>query len=640
MNLDKQRTGEKKHANITFQQEGSSLDVDLGSTILEAARRVGIDIHAPCGGLGLCGRCRVVVIQSKDFLNSPTDAESHILSPTELNVGFRLACQCAVSAMGSLVVTVPTDSRVGHQQVVVQGFIPKFNLSPIVTRTLVRLETDDLNRTKAYSELLTSYLKKQGYQACSLTIEAMKRLPDVIHDGTKGLSIALWREREVLSIEPNDRRSRLLGFALDIGTTKLAGFLIDLESSELLASSSLPNPQISFGEDLISRVTYWSQEQAKARELQRAVIDGVNRLINDACKEAGVSKTEIYDLTVAGNTVMHHIFFGISPKYVALSPFPVAVNGSFDVRSKDLDVNVNPTAYIHALPTIAGFVGADTVAGILATEIYKSEEICMLIDIGTNAEIVVGNKDEVTCCSSPAGPAFEGRHLKHGMRSSSGAIDTVWIDPEDHSVGYKTVDNAKPRGICGSGIIDVVSQMFKTHLISRTGNFNEALDISRIRTSGKETEFVIAWHDESEGPEDITITERDVQEVLLAKAAIYSGTAVLLKRLNLTPTKVEKLFLAGAFGTYVDLTNSLIIGMYPEIPVSRARFVGNTSGSGARMVLMSSEIRLIADKIARSTKYLELATDPLFEKEFTNALWLPHKHEERFPTVMNMIEKH
>ena len=229
----------------------------------------------------------------------------------------------------------------------------------------------------------------------------------------------------------------------------------------MVATASLPNPQISFGEDLISRVTYWS-EGGKGIKLQEMIIEGVNRMIRDICKDASISPNKIYDLTVVGNTVMHHIFFGISPKYVAVSPFPVAVKTSFDLKAKDVHLNVNPAAYVHAIPPIAGFVGADIVAGIIATEIYKSQDTSMLIDIGTNAEIVIGNRERLMCCSSPAGPAFEGRHIKHGMRASTGAIETIWIDPKDYSVGYKTIEDAKPRGICGSGIIDAVAQMFKT----------------------------------------------------------------------------------------------------------------------------------------------------------------------------------
>ncbi|MFQ6135540.1 MAG: ASKHA domain-containing protein, partial [Nitrososphaerales archaeon] len=499
---------------------------------------------------------------------------------------------------GSIVVTVPPESRIGHQRMIIQGVMPRFKVSPMVVKTIVRLKkTQGLKDIGADSDRLLYVLKaQQGYAAGSISLEAMRRLPEVLREGGWVVSVVLWGGREVLSLEPRDTQDRLFGFAVDVGTTKLAGYLIDLKKGELLAAASLPNPQLSFGEDLISRITYWSEGEEKGRELQQAVVEGVNRLIKDACKDTGVSSNEIYDLTVAGNTAMHHIFFGISPRYVALSPFPVAVKTSFDVKAKDLKVEANPAAYIHALPPIAGFVGADTVAGILATEIYKSEETSMLIDIGTNAEIVIGNKEELTCCSSPAGPAFEGRHIKHGMRASSGAIETIWIDPEDYSVGYKTVDDAKPRGICGSGIIDAVAQMFKTGVIGRTGRFNRTINVPRVRAPGRETEFVIAWRKETGGQEDITITSRDVQEVLLAKAAIYSGASILLKRLNLVPEDIKRLYIAGAFGTYVDLTSSLTIGMYPEIPVSRARFVGNTAGSGARMALLSREMRLIADK--------------------------------------------
>ncbi len=632
------RTSGERSSAIVFQPEGRRLAASVDSTILDAARSAGLDIQAPCGDLGLCGRCRVVVKKGEDLLTPPTEAETTVLSPSELGDGYRLACQSVVSKPGVIVVTVPAASRIGHQRMVVQGFTPSFKVSPVVVKTVVKpRRREGVADAGADSDILLSVLEKQGYSAVSFSLEALRRLPEALREGEWVVTAVLWGGCEVLSLEPGDTSDKLFGFAVDVGTTKLAGYLLDLKSGETLTTASLPNPQISFGEDLISRVTYWSESEEKSRTLQQAVIDGVNTMVNDACRRAGIKPREIYDVTVAGNTVMHHIFFGISPKHVALSPFPVAVKKSFDARAGDLKLAVNQSAYVHALPPIAGFVGADTVAGILATEIYKSGETSLLIDIGTNAEIVVGDRDRLTCCSSPAGPAFEGGHIKHGMRASTGAIESIWIDPKDYSVGYKTVDDAKPVGLCGSGIIDAVAHLLKTGVINRRGRFNAGIDTPRLQIVDGETEFVLAWRKETAGQEDITLTSHDLQEVLLAKAAVYTGASLLLKRLNLQSEDVKRLYVAGAFGTYVDVRSSLIIGLYPEVPVSRVSFVGNTSGSGARMALLSGEVRRLADKIAEETQYLELSTDPLFEGEFTKALWLPHREDARFPTVMDML---
>ena len=632
------RNRKNDSTSITFLPEGKHLDIKSGSTVLDATRKMGIDIQAPCGDLGLCGRCKIVLGKGKNLAELPTETEKKILSTKELDDGYRLACQCKVSEKGLLSVIVPPESKISQQRIVIQGIMPQFQMSPIVKDTIIELKKKQ--ESKSDSETLLEALSENGFTDVSIDIDAIRRLPDVIREGNWSINATLWNNKEVLSLQPKDKAGQTLGFAVDVGTTKVAGYLVDLKNGELLAAVSLPNPQISFGEDLISRITYWTESEEKGISLQKIVIGCVNKLIEDSCKKFDVTKNEIYDITVVGNTAMHHIFFGISPKYVGQSPFPVAVKNSFDVKAKDIGMIANPAAYVHALPPIAGFVGADTVAGILATEIYNKEETCMLIDIGTNAEIVVGNKDKLTCCSAPAGPAFEGAKIKHGMRASSGAIETVWIDPKTLETGYKTIDETKPRGICGSGIIDTVAQLLKTNVIDDIGRFNKKLNNPRLRILGENTEFVLAWQKDTSINKDITITRHDIQEILLAKAAVYTGTHILLKRLNLKPNDVEKLYIAGAFGTYIDLTNTLTIGMFPEIPTNKIQFVGNTAGSGGRLVLLSEKLRSKAEEIAINTGYIELASDPSFETEFTNALWLPHREKERFPSIMKMFGKH
>jgi len=632
------RNRKNDSTSITFLPEGKHLDIKSGSTVLDATRKMGIDIQAPCGDLGLCGRCKIVLGKGKNLAELPTETEKKILSTKELDDGYRLACQCKVSEKGLLSVIVPPESKISQQRIVIQGIMPQFQMSPIVKDTIIELKKKQ--ESKSDSETLLEALSENGFTDVSIDIDAIRRLPDVIREGNWSINATLWNNKEVLSLQPKDKAGQTLGFAVDVGTTKVAGYLVDLKNGELLAAVSLPNPQISFGEDLISRITYWTESEEKGISLQKIVIGCVNKLIEDSCKKFDVTKNEIYDITVVGNTAMHHIFFGISPKYVGQSPFPVAVKNSFDVKAKDIGMIANSAAYVHALPPIAGFVGADTVAGILATEIYNKEETCMLIDVGTNAEIVVGNKDKLTCCSAPAGPAFEGAKIKHGMRASSGAIETVWIDPKTLETGYKTIDETKPRGICGSGIIDTVAQLLKTNVIDDIGRFNKKLNNPRLRILGENTEFVLAWQKDTSINKDITITRHDIQEILLAKAAVYTGTHILLKRLNLKPNDVEKLYIAGAFGTYIDLTNTLTIGMFPEIPSNKIQFVGNTAGSGGRLVLLSEKLRSKAEEIAINTGYIELASDPSFETEFTNALWLPHREKERFPSIMKMFGKH
>ncbi len=633
----KDQKDESGFSKITFQPETKHLSIKLGSSILEGIRQISIDIQAPCGDLGLCGRCRVIILNGKEFLNVPTNKEKNNLSRTELKEGHRLACQCIISKSGKINVLIPPESRIGYQQIIIQGIMPRFKLAPIVEKINVKIKWRKPIDFEDKSEEFFSYLKTKDHSINLINVEAAKRLNEFRKDDV--ITTVIWDNNEVLSVYPENASKRLLGFAVDVGTTKIVGYLVDIIKRELITAVSLPNPQTLFGDDIISRITYMNNNEDKSKELQLIIIESVNRLITEACKKVGISTEEVYDMTVSGNTVMHHIFFGISTKYIAFSPFPVSIKNSFDIKARDIGLMVNPAAYVHALPPIAGFVGSDTVAGILATEIYKTKEKSMLIDIGTNAEIVVGNKDKLSCCSAPAGPAFEGVRIKFGMKASSGAIETIWIDPIDYSTGYKTIDNIKPKGICGSGLIDLIAHLHKNGIINNKGRFNKKLETSRIRTSNNEEEYVIVWKKETAINKDITITQRDIQEIILAKAAIYSGASILLHHMKILPKDIEKLYIAGSFGSYLDLNNSLLIGLYPEISVNKTYFVGNTAGSGARMALLSKKIRYTANRIAKNTEYIELATDPLFEKEFMNALWIPHREKERFPTVDKMIWK-
>jgi len=347
----------------------------------------------------------------------------------------------------------------------------------------------------------------------------------------------------------------LYGFALDIGTTKLAGYLVDLNSGRIIAATSMMNPQIAYGEDVISRIKFASEGEENLKALNRSLIEGINKMIDELCGEVGISHHNIYDMTVAGNTAMHHIFLGIPPNYLAQMPYPSALQSPIDVKAREAGVKINSGAYIHVLPVIAGFVGGDAVADALATEIYEADEVSMLIDIGTNTEIILGDKEDLIACSCASGPAFEGAHIKCGMRASNGAIEHVWIKPGTFEVGYKTIGDEKPRG-------------------------------RRIK-----------------------------------------------------PDDIRMVYLAGAFGNYIDPQNAKVIGMYPDVPLERVRFVGNTAGSGARAALISMEARKTAERIAKRIRYVELGADPAFQDEFLKATYLPHRDPERFPTIVDMLRR-
>jgi len=621
---------------IIFQPHGKRIAAAQGETLLDAAKDAGIAVNALCGGAGLCGKCRVMVLRGERNLSPPTEAERRSLSEEDISNGFRLACQATVSGKGPIVILVPPESRAERQRLLLRGLEEKISPQPAVRELNIRLKEPSLKDVVADVDRLLRILESEVGAKVKIDYEAMIRVPHVLRRGGWRVSVVLWRDREVISVEPSP--TGLYGFAVDVGTTKLAGYLVDLRSGRVAAAASMMNPQIAYGEDVITRIKFASEGEGNLRVLSRSIIEGINNLIGEACGKAHVSTREIYDVTVAGNTVMHHILLGIPPNYVALMPYPAALQSPVDVKARELGIDVNPGAYVYALPTIAGFVGGDAVADILATGIHTAEEISMLIDIGTNTEIILGDRESLIACSCASGPAFEGAHIKHGMRAISGAIEHVWIDPETLEAGYKTVDDEEARGICGSGIIDVIAEMLKAGLIDQSGRLNSEAETPRLRGDGNSAEYVVAWGDETANGHDIVVTQNDVREIQLAKAAIYTGASILMRHRGVRPNDIRRVYLAGAFGNYVDPQNAKIIGMYPDVPLERVRFVGNTAGSGARMTLLSVEARRAAEEIAGKVRYVELGADPEFQTEFLKATYLPHREPERFPSVIALLK--
>jgi len=621
---------------IIFQPSGKRAEALTGSTILDVARDTSINLSSVCGGEGRCGKCRIIVRVGNDLLSSPSKFEKRVFSEEDLSNGFRLACQTMVQHEGAVTVEVPAESRIDQHRLLLMGSEKKVKLAPAVRKIVVALEKPSLSDTRSDVDRLLDALDSKIGLRPVVDYETLKKVPRVVRKKDWVITVTLWNNREIISVQPG-QVSGCYGFAVDIGTTKLAGYLLDLSNGKIVTTASAMNPQIPYGEDVISRIRFATENPENLVKLQQTVVEGVNQLIKETSKESGVLPDDVYEMTVSGNTAMHHIFLGIPPDNVALMPYPAALQSSMNVKAKELSLNLNHGAYVYVLPTIAGFVGGDAVADVLATGIHEADELSMLVDIGTNTEIVLGNKDRLVACSCASGPAFEGAHIKHGMRASTGAIEQVWIDPDTFDVGYKTVENGQPRGLCGSAIVDVVAELFKTKLIDKSGRFNRTLDTPRLRMNEKYTEFVIAWKKEGLAETDIVVTQGDIRVVQLAKAAIYTGASILMKHLNVKFHDIQKVFLAGAFGTYVDPLNAKIIGMYPNVSLEKVQFVGNTSGSGARMTLLSVEAREMAEEIARFVEYVELGADPSFQNEFLKATYLPHKELDQFPSVTKKI---
>jgi uncharacterized 2Fe-2S/4Fe-4S cluster protein (DUF4445 family) len=490
--------------------------------------------------------------------------------------------------------------------------------------------------TPDYERLLDALLQIDKFGPMEIDYDVLKGLSDTIRRSNFKISITVWDGRKIIAVEPGDTSNELFGFAVDIGTSKIVGYLVDLATGKTLDIESLENPQLAHGEDIITRITFAMADPKSLKTLQILVIEAINKIINEACKRTKIDPNKIYEVVVVGNTAMHHLFLGIQPKYMALSPFTPAIKTQLNVKASELNIGISPSGVITALPVIAGFVGADAVADALATGICESSDISILIDIGTNTEIFIGNSEDMLSCSCASGPAFEGFHIKHGMKAVTGAIEKIRMNPS-FEVEYETIGHDKPAGLCGSAIIDIVAEMFKHKIIDQSGRINRDIKTSRLRESNGELEFVIAWGKETKTRKEITITQKDIREIQLAKAAIYTGCSMLMKRKKLKEKDITKLFIAGAFGNYINPENAKIIGLIPDVPTEKVEFVGNTAIVGAKMTLISDEARKKADTISKKVRYLELAADPSFKKEFLEATLIPHKSLNRFPSVRRIL---
>jgi uncharacterized 2Fe-2S/4Fe-4S cluster protein (DUF4445 family) len=619
-------------STVRFQPFGSRADALAGASLLDIAGQAGVPIESICGGAGKCGKCKVVVRAGTELLRPPTKDELDLLSADEVREGTRLACEAVLERAGDVSVEVPEGSRRGHHRLLASGIEPKVALNPAMRKVVVTVPPATLDDIDADDDRLLSALRRGTEIADSLSHRVRQDMPDALREGGWTATVTLFRDREVVRIEPGDTSDTLHGIAIDIGTTKVVAYLIDLTDGEVLATESMPNPQIPFGEDVMSRITYTARNEGGLDELHRAVVGGVNKLISALCRRAGIENEDVLEVMAVGNTAMHHMFLGIPSRHLATAPYAPAVRTGVSLDPMHVGVDIYPFGRVSALPNIAGFVGADAMAVLLSTGLYEDEDIGMLIDIGTNTEIIAGNRDRLVCCSAASGPAFEGAHIRHGMRASTGAIERVWIEPGTYDVVSRTVDDAPAKGICGSGIVDAISEMFRTGILDPSGKIADLGVSDRIRRLPDGSREFVLTEAGDDGTREVAITQKDVQEIQLAKAAIFSGTTIILGRLGIACRDLSRVYAAGAFGTYVDAASAINIGMYPDVPESRIRFVGNAAGSGARMALKSVDRRDLAERLSRKVEYVELATQPEFQKEFAMAMFLPHRDVARFPS--------
>ena len=472
----------------------------------------------------------------------------------------------------------------------------------------------------------------KGFGKLEIEPALLEYLPKILRDANWDITITLWNNERIIAIEKGNSEGEKYGFAVDIGTSTIVGYLVDLNSGTIVSTQSQENPQVIYGEDIVSRIGFASKTDEGLEKLQDSVIEAINSLISNACQDHGIRPDSIYEITVVGNTAMHHLFLAIEPKFLSVAPYVPAVKRSMNHRAHYLKLKVHPFANVHTLPIIAGFVGADAIADVLATGIHETQKMSLLIDVGTNGEVFVGNKRDIVACSCAAGPAFEGMHIRYGMKARTGAIEKVQLDKENLEVKFETIGGVKPVGICGSGMVDAIAEMLKYGITSQRGGINRDIETKRLIEINGLPHFVIAWKNETGIGKDITINGKDIQEIQLGKAAFQTATTILMKEKGVTVKDIDQVYLAGAFGRYINPESAKVIGLIPSVPTKKIRFVGNTAVSGAKMALTSTIIRKQAEKLAKDIRYIELITTPGFQEEFQNSIFLPHRFKTQNPT--------
>lgn len=647
---------------VIFQPSGRRGRVSVGTSLLDAARMIGVGIESLCGGEQVCGKCRVRIesgsfskygIQSDPNNAGPwRDTEGERITPEESAQGVRLACATTIS--GDLLVYVPEESRPGKQVVSKDPRPIPIHCDPAVKTYSVRLSqasmaapTGDLER------LLLALEAAHGVDGLEIDIQSLRDLQQCIREGRGAVTVSIWMDKEIIRIE-SGKGHRPYGLAIDVGTTTLAAYLCDLQTGDVVATASSMNPQIQFGEDVISRISYHLDHIDGLAQLNQNVINGVNRLVEKALSQAAladptVCAADIVDVTVCGNTLMQYLLLGLDPEPLGHVPFAPANHASMSIKARDLGLRVGAAARVYVMPIEAGFVGGDNVGVMLIEAPQDSDDTVLIVDIGTNGELIIGNRRRQICCSCSCatGPAFEGAQIEFGMRAAPGAIERVRIAPDTFNVDYKVIGrdswrrhalpiDMQAKGICGSGILDAVASLFKVGLVSKSGAFVASAGSDRLRENPQTgmLEFIIARAEETSIERAVTISQNDIRQVQLAKAAIYSGCKLLLQRVGLE--RPDRIKIAGAFGNHLDPHMALVIGMFPDCAIERITAIGNAAGDGCRAALLSRQKRIEAERLARQVEYVELSTMKNFQDELIAAMELPHEHDI-FPHLTHLL---
>lgn len=660
-----------KH-NIILQPSGRRGQIDEGTSVRSAARELGVEIESICAENATCGKCMVLVeegrfekynIDSKRENLSPVGSEERaylerrpkLLKDKGWEIGqVRLSCQCKI--MGDVLINVPEESR-GNKQIVRKSASNRaIEVKPAIRKYLVTMSPPTLERPIADWERLAKGLetsmqlvhgvdaKMPRWYDMGIDYQCLRTLSKTLRDSRWNVTVSVWKDKEVIQVQAGYHEDSY-GAAVDIGSTTVALYLCNLRTGELLAAESEMNPQIVYGEDVMSRIQYAIDQPDGLEKLHKAIISTLNKLLKQAARTAGVETGEILEMVLVGNSTMHHVLLNLHPKDLGLAPFVPAIHKSMDIKARELGININASGNIHILPTIASFVGADTSAMIIAEEPHKQDENWLLIDVGTNAELILGNRKRLVCTSTPTGPALEGAHVEYGMRAAPGAMERVQIDEATLEPKYKVIgvegwntDHAEfkghVKGICGSAIIDAVAEIFRVGIVDSRGKFNKQLSTKRVRQGESGWEYVIAWAEETSIGRDIPITQQDVRQIQLAKAALFTAARTLLTRSGLDSP--DKVILAGGFGSFIDKEKAMLIGLIPDCELKNVYAVGNAAGDGARIALLNVDKRDEVDTVTRKVERFELPTDPDFQNQFMLATSFPHMSEP-FPHIAHLI---
>ncbi len=619
---------------IVIWPDNLTTTVNDNENLLDAIVTAGISIKSSCGGAGTCSQCKVLIKKGTASFSGAGK-----LTEQQLSEGYALACQ--TYPQSNMEIEIPATSRLSEHQVLVSqdkawdGTVTEIN--PLFKKIKLELQIPTLNdHSDDVSRLFNALSAKEKTDPLRIGLEVIQKLPYTLRKGNWRITVSLSYIKdytEIVDIEPGWDYRQYYGLAIDIGTTTVVAHLVDMETGESLGIEGTYNKQAIFGDDVISRIIYAVEHESGLQELQKTIQTTINELINALIKDKDIKPADIWYVSCAGNTTMTHLFLGIDPTYIRLEPYVPAFNSIIPIKAVDLGLKTNPKARIYCLPSIASYVGGDIIAGAEVVRIHKQDKLTLFIDVGTNGEMVLGNKEWLVACACSAGPAFEGGGITHGMRAMNGAIEHIRVKPGNLDVTWETVGNKKPVGICGSGLIDCLATLMEAGIIDRSGNFLPLLLSNRFFSIDREKYFILAHAEVSGTGKDITISEADVKNLIRSKAAIFAAIQTMLKMVGLSLENIEQVYIAGGFGRYINIADAIKIGMFPDLPMEKYKYIGNSSILGAKMILLDSETRDDTEKLADKITYLELSDGNNFMEEFVSALFIPHTNMQLFPSV-------